>query len=524
MGKFGGKVLTIFIASDGVRVCEGENRNGNPDLSKFFTVSGVESYFTIIDGRPPEISNMAGLVAAITEECKNRHVTTRKIMVVSNCFGIITEVERGKHAIGWKGILTGDIKDAIAAVASKSDKPAPGIFRCTRDWGSVPIKGRLEHVSTKSDAEMYLLKSLVQEFYKNGYEVLYISGSREVLLNFKQTESASFDSQGKLIIDVDQDICISAFVKDTLYSIDHYSIIDPNDIVERLITLAGQSLNVTGRSPKVYLSGPFFRNTVLYNQVCDAFEMSHYSVYDLFNRPEVPDNYEELCAIGEIQRVITPDFSANLALLMCNYAKVLINLTPTVAASDLFKKNSKASAALFVGVSAALFIASGAWGVHTALQIKEMNENPSYADDYQSQVIVLGARQQSLQNTINTLTKADTTVLDLLSFIDDTEDENIRIVSVDTADMLRNEYSVSDSLYDGDEFVEGSEGGPSPEQVRESIIVRGYSRSGTAAIAYFDKLFKADLPVDPILKGIERYTLPIGDEIYIFEIEVGGVG
>ena len=73
-----------------------------------------------------------------------------------------------------------------------------------------------------------------------------------------------------------------------------------------------------------------------------------------------------------------------------------------------------------------------------------------------------------------------------------------------------------------EEPVDGTVGGSS--YVRENIIVRGYARTGNEAVSYFDRLFNYGLPGDPTLNGVQRYTLPDGDEVYAFEIEIAGGG
>ena len=151
----------------------------------------------------------------------------------------------------------------------------------------------------------------------------------------------------------------------------------------------------------------------------------------------------------------------------------------------------------------------------------------------QSQVTNLQSRQASLNSTIEVLTQADTTILELLKFIDTNQSDRINIVSIDTSDMLLDSVSVdssgvavtqpttTDPSSTGvDQSVSGSAGGSTSS--RQPIIVRGYARTGTEAVNYYDRLFKYGLPVDPVLNGVERYTLPNGEEVYVFEIEIGG--
>lgn len=531
LGKYSGRVLTVFITQSGVRVCEGENKNGNLDITKFFTVTNVSDYFSYVGGSmAPEIVNMSGLVSAIVDECKNHHVNSKRVMVCSDCFGIDTEISYDNTIGGLKNLLTGDLKSLKSQKAPKERaSSSPDKMTCKQSWGELTVDGAVKRVTTRSSGDKYMLKSLVQEFYGRGFEVIFVSGSQEVLMNFRQTEPASFDSQGKIIFDYDVFCGMSVFFKDVPVELSRLSMIDTDQVSERLHSQLNQALRKTGRNPRIYLTGSIFRNTDLYGQLIDELESDGYVVYDLFNRPEIDDTYESRLAMGEIEPVMTPDYSANIAMLMSPFTKTLISMTPQVDLSDAFKKNSKAVATLVVTASCACFVvAAGLAGLrfYNMFQIKN---NPSNVSNLQSMVSTLQMKQASLNSTIETLTQADTTILELMKFIDTNQSDRVCVVSVDTEDMLADSVSVDTSgvavtdpsATGTDQNVSGTAGG-STGTVRQPIIIRGYAKTGNEAVNYFNRLFKYGLPVDPVLNGVERYTLPNDEEVYIFEIEIGG--
>lgn len=533
--SYSGKVLTVYITQSGVRVCEGENKNGNLDITKFFTVGGVSEYFSRSSGYlAPEIVNMSGLVSAIVEECKSRHVSAKRVMVCSDCFGIETDISSDASVGGLKTLLTGDLK-TLRSQSKNKDKSQvlPDKIVCKQVWGDITSDGAVKKIATKSVGDKYMLKSLAQEFYMRGFEVIFISGAQEVLLNFRQTEPASFDSQGKIIFDYDVFCGVSVLVKDVPVEISRLAMVDPSDVTERLHSQLNQALNKTGRNPKIYLTGSLFRDTSLYGQIIDELESEGYVVYDLFNRPTVDDMYESKVAMGEIDPIMTPDFSVNVAMLMSSFSKTLISMTPKLDLSDTFKKNSKAIATLVLGFGCLCVVVSAGLAGLRFYRMLQVKNNPSNVMNLQSQVTNLQSRQASLNSTIEVLTQADTTILELLKFIDTNQSDRINIVSIDTSDMLLDSVSVdssgvavtqpttTDPSSTGvDQSVSGSVGGSTSS--RQPIIVRGYARTGTEAVNYYDRLFKYGLPVDPVLNGVERYTLPNGEEVYVFEIEIGG--
>lgn len=529
MGKYSGKVLTVFITPSGVRVCEGENKNGNPDIPRFFVVNSVSDYFSNSSSRAPEIINMAGLVAAIVEECRTQHCTARRVMVCSDCFGIETTLDLKAGGGGVKSLASGDVKAIFSSLRGKSSEPKVADQMVTKvQWGEVAIDGQLNGVTTRTIGDRYLLKSLVDTFYEHGYEVIYVSGAQEVLYNFWQTEPANFDSQGKIILDYDVECRTTVFFKDVPVEHTVVGMIDREDLIERMLSQIRASIPKTQRNPHIYLAGSTFYDPSYYGFVMSRLEAEGFMVYDLFGCGEVDEAYMRRVEEGTAEPILTPDYSANVAMLMAPYSKQLISLTPQIAVEDVLRKNSKTVAKLGLGISGAAFAVALVLAGLRCWDLYQMNTNPSNLDSLQNQVTQLTMRQSSLNSTIQTLTEADTTVLELMKFIRTNQSDRVSVVSIDTRDMLGDSVTVDNTASTApadsatDPSVSGSVGGGTT--IRENIVIRGYAKSGSEAVGYYDKLFNYGLTGDPVLNGVERYILPDGDEVYIFEIEIMGGG
>lgn len=533
MGKYGGKVLTIYITPTGVRVVEGENKNGNPHVSRYFVVRGVEDYFTEVPSDPGnyEITNMTGLVDTIVQECKAQRANCRRVMLCSNCFGIKTEPATGASKGSMKGLLTGDIMANIKAMReSKESGPsvAPDQMHCTINWGELVEDGKVVKRNTVTIGDKFILKSLVQEFYRKGYDVLSISDNVGCLMNLRQTEEATFDNNGKIIFDFDSSYHMIAMKSDIPITIDPYTPMTSAEILDRVDSLMLGCAEVVGRKPLVYLTGSLMEDTMLYSALIDKLESLGYVVYDLFDRPqETPGGPPPF----------TADYTANLAMLMAAYAKNVVTLLPSVEFEEIFRKNSKAIAALFL-IIAFLFTGVSAWfAFNRYMEMQIIQGNPAAIESMQSQIGMLQQNQASLESTIDTLTKADVTVLDLINFIEYNQSEFVSIVSMDTQDMLvaspATDSEGNTAAAPQGTTVTDAEGNPVATElsgvagggsapIREKIIIRGFARTGPAAINYYDKMFNSGLPIDPVLNGIEKFTLPNGEEVYIFEISIGG--
>lgn len=533
MGAYSGKLLTIYISPTGVRVAEGENRGGNPSISRFFTVPAVEEYFMEVPGTSGkyEVTNMSGLVGAILEECVNQRTSARRVVISSNCFDIETKVssEESKTADIMK-MLSADLgSGGKKKDKTKSEKGSLGTLQCKVSWGDLIKDGRAMRQVTTTVGDKFILQSLTQEFYNHGYTVVSVADCIGTLLNFRQAEEATFDHQGKVIFDFDTCFTSAYLSKDLPVSINGISAMDGYELQERILPLVQDAVDSVGRSPTVFITGSMMRDTMLYNSLIDRLESMGYAVYDLFERPEVdPDTGLE----PETGRpVLTPDYAINCAMLMSAYAKSVVSLQPKVGLDVLFKQNSKALAGIALVIALAFFGFTTFTAGMTMLDVMEMNNNPPRVDSLQNEINNLMAQQTQLQNTINTLTQADVTVLDTLNFIYANQSPLINIVSVDTVDMINtttvdaSETTPETPVYDenGNEIVAGAAGATGSQAAREAIKIRGYARTAEAAIDFYNRLFHYDLPVDPVLNGVEKFTLPNGyDEVHIFEIEIGG--
>ena len=525
MGKYSGKVLTVYITPTGVRVAEGENKNGSPVIDKFFVVRGVEEFFTEVQGNfgSYEVTNMSALVDAIVNECRNNNAKCRRVMLSSNCFGIKTKAVSEESKGSIKDLLTGDLLGGSNPGGKKKEKKvkqsiAPDKMMCKIPWGDLAEDGRVTRKFTESLGDKFVLKSLVQEFYKRGYDVISIADNIGSLINFRHTEEASFDAQGKIIFDFDTQLHVLAMNKDMPVGVDLYPPMTNDEILERIDNLIVGLLDNIGRNPKIYLTGSLMEDTLMYSTLIDRLETSGYVVYDLFDRPQT-DPFTG-CDPVTGAPVLTPDFSVNIAMFMSAYAKAIVSILPAIEFSEVFKKNSKAIATVFLLLSVVTLCVSGYFAFNRFMEMQIINGAPPQVASLEGQISNLESSQASLNSTIETLTKADVTVLELLNFVERNQTPFVKVISVDTVDMLPASVSVQDYSLAGTPDA-STVGEVTTTSGRQEIVLRGYARTDTAAIGYYNQLFNAqDWEQDPVLSGIMKTELPNGEEVHIFEIRL----
>lgn len=533
MGAYSGKFLTVYISSTGVRIAEGENRGGNPNIARFFTVPAVEEYFAEIPGSAGvyEVTNMSGLVDAIVEECAQQRTSSKRVMISTNCLGIDTRVStEASKARDLASLLSSDLGGGGGGKnkrgAKTKDHVALGTLQCKVGWGDMIQDGKAFRQVTTTVGEKYMLQSIAQEFFQRGYQIIGISDCIGTLMNFRQSEEATFDHKGKIIFDFDTSFSAIYLMKDLPVSIVQLSYMDSFELQDRIVQLVQDALEQVGRSPKIFITGSMMRDTQLYCQLIDRLESLGYAVYDLFDRPDVdPDTGLEP---GTGRPVLTPDYAINIAMLMSAYAKNVVVLKPSVGFEVVFKRNSKALASVALLASIACFGVAAFFTVMTMFDIMDMESNPPRVDSLNSEIQSLQNNIAQAQATLDTLTQADVTVLDTINFVYSNQSPMISIISIDTRDMLNNivvDSAGTVTVEETGEVVTGTATGMEhvPGKQRASIIIRGYARTYDAAVDFYNKLYNYGLPIDPTIKGIEEYTLPNGrDQVQIFEIEIGG--
>lgn len=540
MAKVSGKVLAINIMHSGARVIVGEISHGDADIKKYFTVAGIDAYFERV-GAEYECTSVGGLVSSICTELKNQKVPTKKILLCSDMFRIDTTVEDASGG-GLLDALTRKRGDGAPS------RPAsdPSKIKSKLDWGNLVVGGKTQKIDTVTVGDKYFLRSLADEFEQFGFEVISIVDTNTALMHLYRIEAARFDSQGKIVFDVgDNDIHIIKLFKDIPISIDQLAL--PGGDMSSFVGMQIKgSESEIGRNPMVFICGEQMSDCTAYNNLIENLGDSA-NVYDLFEHPEM--EYDGETGLPCEPFPLTADYTACIGMLLSTLGRKATNVLPSKTLTATLKQNSKVIFTGLLVVASLTFVFSAASAAHRAYQLYQIDKSPVNVAGLESQLSQLNTNKQLLNDTINTLTKSDMTILQVIDFVNDNQSEQVHVISIDTRDMLsttdvsvgeNSSAAVKENASSTDTATKdqaASEEGTSASDVvsdvvsgvssaidlnRENIVIRGYAKSGAAAITYYDRLFNLGLDYDPTLNGVEKYTLPDGDEVFIFEIEVGG--
>lgn len=523
-----GKLLTLNVTPTSVYALEGSLK-GSLKIDRFFEVKNVSEFF---DPSPEKnIVNMSGLVSAIVEECKKQQVMSRNV-VISIPFGISSNFSHTEGSLGLRELLKQDIgksgKKKDKSQEPKATKSADKSKISVR-WGSF-LDGGSSYVSKEeTQGDSYMLKSLVKEFYINGFTVVGVSNPVNSLIPLRLTETSNFDTQGKILIDVDYYTNVVTLCRDVPVDCSTRQTVEDSELEAQILSIARDKVKRTGKAPRVYLTGARLKDAELYGQVTDALEGAGFKTYTLFEKDSEEDEIPDV------------SYGINAGLLMAQQAKTAF-LTPNIDLSTKLEKNSGAFGTLGVAVCGVAAIAALGVGLYRGYQLYQVKNDPSRCAMLEQQLSQSKASQVSMNNTIAILSQTDATVQNLLEFIQDNNSDTVKIVSIDTAEMLVTSEGTATGVVDSfavsgtatgagtgtapaasdtTPVVTGSAGG-STQSSRQPIICRGYATLGAAAVMYYQKLFNSGLVTDPVLNGVERQTLPNGQEVYVFEIQIGG--
>lgn len=546
MSKYKSRCAFLYLTPSYCRVVEGENKSGHIDIKQFFAVAGMDQHFTPSSNNISgyEITSISGIVNDIITEFRNKHVKTKRVFLASNYLGIDTQIECEEPKGNILTLLMKDIgksnKDNQAKKkAETKNTQNKTIIESKTSWGDVTVAGVTHSYTSITTADKFLLQTIVQEFYSRGYTVVGISNCISQLFNLRQSEVATFDSQSKVIFDIDTKVTIATLVRDVPVKIQEMPLTRGADIFNLIHNNLKGDADLLGHNPRVYLTGEAFVDLNFYFDIANRLDEKGYSVCDVCNLPDAEDERIEASMRGEASAIITPDYSTCLAELLCAYSKNIINVVPSLDISEVFKSNSVGIAKGALALTVISALTGVGFSALRGLNYLEMNGNPSRVSAMQSEITTLNTTKSMYDETIATLTQSDTTITEVMKFITANKDANINVVSVDTNDMLLSEFTTEDGVIISGGSAEGTlvtdyemydeEGMPMDNlsnvpkyTYREPIIIRGYARTGSAAVDYYNKLHKYDLPFEPILNGVEKYTLPNGQEAYIFEIQIGG--
>ena len=516
MSKIAGKVLAICISPSGATCVEGEFRNSEPYVSQYFTVANIEDYFERV-GSNYQISSVAGLVASICTVCQDRRVATKRVLLCSDVLGITTSIEVGSSKGNIKETL---MKPRGSGVKDHSTRKDDSQIESKVDWGEIIVDGKKTRISTVSVGEVYLLRTLADEFRKHGFDVERVCDTSTALMNLKYTEASDFDSQGKLVYSFNERTCdVVYLLNDTPLAISS-SNFTRNGIVDLLSAHIKESESKVSRNPMVFICGPTMADCDLYNSVVNELQQS-FNIVDLFDSPmrELDEN------TGELTEVFSADYTAALSLVFSTANAKPVNVLPPVPVGTLLRRNGRKLSAGFLALSVIACAGSSALAGARFFELQKISRNPTNLSSLESTLTSLGTTKSNLESTIDILTKSDTTILQVIDFVSSNQSADVHVISIDTEDMLYQTDVEVEGMDDVDES-NIAEGGTEETVVssgpRENIIIRGYARSGSAAINYYNRLFNIGLNYDPVLNGVEKYALPDASEVYIFEIQIGG--
>lgn len=551
-----GKITCIHITGKRIYLLEGRIKDDFL-LVTHTTVVGKASAFFSND----RLVFMSDMVNAIASAMEVNSFTAKQVFIVyDNEKELSVELNMNNdrqtvspERVGLLGIATMDmtqlsktIKERRAAKKARA-KDNSGTISHKKMWGAYITESDSGEMTTSIRADRDLIEYMVAEFQERGYKVLSIEPLETSLFYLRKFVPFTYDALHKLVVYATNthEVKYYTFTKDMPSSYQRKPLLmqndTPDDVVDFWANEIEEVIRGNGlRNPNVMLAGSAFRSVDTYVDLCNTLRdrgIGIIDTYGLWNDISQPMNRMHVVTpsadqgidvalsaqwggcIASLMRVLDPkpeNLVQGMHLMMTKQSKrnlsALIKTTATAAAIY---------ALIGCGVSA--------YEVHIATgEAKRAQETTSLQ--------LSNAQQQrdAAKEKLHTLETIDTRYNEIFRFAYSHVDDNLNIASIDTEDMLpAKSTSVSHYVGSGAGYAQASELNVDASIAKakeeeelvtiplvQTIVIRGYSRTSSGPISFYESLAGAGLGAVNIV-GIEQVTLPSEETLFAFEMTVG---
>lgn len=565
-----GKALLVDIGTEAIKIVEANNSSGVITISKTGIINDIEEAVS-----EHGINSMSNLAEIVASSAKKLGVTAKRVFITSSILGIKSTQQTYEVGAIYEGIDT--LKTEFATRQIYGELVESDISKL--------------HV-VESVATVATMKAIVEEFGIRGYSVVSIEGTMTTTLNLMKLQKQTFDFPGKIIIDFGNKTIIYGCNKDTpiFDRVFDYRLCNMIDSIAENIDVPEQEMNELFAKVGI-LDNPQNREVVINHGIepnsyfgcvrefCrqylealrDYVDGEVYSfrlgrcfiivtggfadvpgMYDFIEeklnsstmivvRSAIARNYESDYLKIQNKAHDTHDigcqFGNCIGLLLKMLYKETANLYPAKYLSNTPDPTVNIISSLLKLITGAVFaVALVFLGINVINYISvTIPQDEATLAAEQSE---LNIKELALKKQIEISNIVDKTSVKLISFIESYLDINLRVISVDSEDILAQEEEeenadsaqvlVTSAPADA---VTGQTDGqseatvvPTEETKEENVpityIIRGYATNSDAVSKFYSKLYESGISSQVYMFGVEKATLPDGETMNVFEIHV----
>lgn len=482
--KYSGKHICLQIGEITFAV-EASIDKGKIKIEQYFKIN-TEDFF--VDG---EISSIEKLIKTICSDLNNHNVSTKKVMIMSDCLGIGTEIMEKDRQIPW---YKKDVKEIFKEKAEEIEIEKISkikLGKCIKD-------GDEKNFWLVGKMEKELSNSIYEEFSKNGFKIVSIEDRVSAGLNLRSLVKCTYEENCKVVINVQKEKATVFWCKgDIPFDVRVWGLSDAESIgfqIENYMIRDLRALRL--KRPGIIIIGCDKETT-------DFLRANEWNVLEIMPLVDADEEFED-------------KYIPVLSLLFKVYYSSSINLTyhkkKYTQAEKIKSLRITTCVSCFLFIIASTYLCAGTYDYLTKL--KAVDKLPD-----ETEIEGKTAELEAMKNTNNRLSLIDMQMVEMLDFV--TRQENIFIASIDSIHMLpqitiedeavNSETMVDETLLEKIPLIEKEE-----KSEKNSIIIRGYTNEPGAVTKVHNTLVQ-DNVFTVLLNGVEKIPdLPL----YAFEIEV----
>jgi hypothetical protein len=542
-------MMFLDIGSTSIKMVEINRLPDRVQITKAVTIPNASRYLSSFG-----IEDLDGLLACIVKAAEEEQITAKRVYVVSSALGIQSKLEISEEATkGREG--------------EKSNTK----ITSTQLYGSLVYDDKTTMHSVVSTGNIYVLRSLAQAFAMLGYTVVSIEDSLTTTMNLVRLNKYTYNYPGKVIVSFghkteficynkDVPVSITEFERKISEMIDaiaesaqmdpaeidelfcRYGLIKSQESVEYLIHhgihpnsyfdvvrsscaqfLAGLKEAIDAEADSMQIGRCHVIVTGGFADVPGMYEMLEKEFTDesmIVLRNAIPRSYENDYILIQNKSGL-PDIGATYGnctgLLLKDMFKTTVNLLPAKSAKVDNKENLATALKTMMKVAGAVCGCCTAVLLATAIRYT-LTKEPADTTALVRQYEAMQVQEDDFNLQLDTLKKIDKTGSNLLKYVSSYTDTDIRVISIDTQDMVTSQEDTA-AVSSEDTQSESSEA--AGETTVKQYIIRGYAARASAATKFYNSILDAGYKNNATMAdGLRSVTLPSNETMYIFEIYV----
>lgn len=550
-----GKYLFIDIGSAETKIIEASIKHGKITLSQSAIMRDMSLYLS--DSHVIKV--VEGFCLSLKKTLRDCGIKTRKAIVCSSILGLKTkDISADFHTY----------KECAAKFSKVYGKSADPTQIC--DWqfmGEAISDKAIVHKLIMTSGAVNVIENFILAMHRiAGVTVVSLESSLTAQANLHTMYSASFDLPSIAVIDVGcqnvqcQYFKSGAFVYHSTIKPDilnlgallaekfsiplpkvmyllHNSGIDP-DLCDNLLPAEGievdsyiqtaqeqidsfllelqkNILNVVNskhlENVRAIFTGGIFSMPGVADYVHKKYNFTPFDIMQVSTSYDTRD----FKIVNELNKTLGAEYAGCIGLTLKVFNEIhTTNLVPKELVLIDFGKVANYATFGLIGAAGIGIILAGALSIAPIGNFVSKKDIPAQLHEAEITLKTLQLENNEYSNYLTNISSINKSLTPFMQFLSSYETENLKIASVDTANILEAKVNSTDTTDNLEELTDEEE----PQNPLTNLVVRGYAKTSNDITIFYNKLHSNTAVGSLSMNGIREIKLTKQDIIYIFEI------